>query len=150
MTPQSATLHETGATTIGDEASALGLLAVHRCEVAPTSDAIRPTVAVEIGEPTANADTTRVPVRYFVLGVSHVGEIGDAAASVKFVRALEISADTFAVFRAPDERLWIDCGPHAADHLGLVEMSKLERFMPDSSLGAWRAALADAKVRKWY
>ena len=51
--------------------------------------------------------TTRVPVRYFVLGVSHVDEIVDSAKRVKFARALEIRTDTFAVFREPDGRLWI-------------------------------------------
>ena len=138
------------ADTMGDEPAALSLLAVHRCAVVPTSDAIRPTVRVEFGAATVRADTVRVPIRYFVLGVSHADGIGDSEQRVKFARALQVNADTFAVFRDSDGRLWIDCGPHAADHLGVVGMMELEIFMSESALREWRAALADAKARKWY
>lgn len=72
------------AETIGDEATTLSLLAVHRCEVIPTSDAIRPTVAAEFGAAIVSADTTRVPVRYFVLGIGHVDELVDSSVRVKF------------------------------------------------------------------
>jgi hypothetical protein len=121
---------------------------LYNCAVNPVADYLAPVLEARILGAVRNADTTKVTVRYLVLGTATSEDPQRAQVPNEywhFKPHVSLETQVFPVISAPGGRPMIDCGYFPPIHALADNMTDEVAHMDNQSRETWRVALTAAQ-----